>query len=283
MKKTLIVYLLFFASLLPLYRFCMRETAGFSISKISFALPENVDGPSEFDREILNQPFHFLGSGGQCFAFVSKDEKYVIKLLSRGVAPTFLLDLPLPAFVKRAVAKRADYVESKWQRDQCSYQLALSELKEESGLLAVHLSHTSDLNKRLSIRDKLGIAHEIDLDSTAFILQKWAEPLFTYLEHEIRAGHIEEAKLALKQTVDLLVRRCQKGIFDEDPRLHKNLGIAMNSPLFIDVGRFKRDDRRKNPEVYAQDLKLITDRLNKWLLKEEPQLANYLEELLAQD
>jgi hypothetical protein len=285
MKTNLLtaIYLLVAAALFPLQRFCEKQTAGFSMARISFSLPAQSMAYTPPDGEILKQKFRFLGSGGQCFAFVSEDGEYVIKLLSRGVVPTFLLDLPMPVFFKEAVMKRASRVQKKWQRDLQSYQLAFTELKDESGLVNLHVQETNCIGKRLNISDPLGIAHAIDLDKTAFILQKKAEPLLCYLYEQVKAGRIDDAKHALEQTISLLSARCQKGIFDEDPRLHKNLGFVNGAPIFIDVGRFKKDEMRKSPKVYQQDLLSMTPRLRAWLAQEDPRLAQHLDTLVKND
>ena len=34
-------------------------------------------------KSSLSQPFHYLGGGGQCFAFVSEDDQYVIKFIKQ--------------------------------------------------------------------------------------------------------------------------------------------------------------------------------------------------------
>lgn len=71
------------------------------------------------------------------------------------------------------------------------------------------------------------------------------------------------------------------GIFDEDPRLHKNVGVVGDQPIFIDVGRFKRDERRKQPAIYQRDLVEITARLRSWLAVEKPELIECLDNLVT--
>lgn len=280
MKKSSLLYLLFGLTLFPLYKFCERETEGFSVSRITLQLPAQTSSSKSCDLTVFDQPFHFLGSGGQCFAFASEDGKYVLKLLSPGRTPQLATHLPLPSFIQRAVQKRIAYAEKKWQRDLSSYKLAFDELKEESGLIYLHVTETDTLSKKVKIFDKLNISHEIDLDSSAFILQKKAEPLLSYLKKRIQNNEQTAAKVALEQAVNLLISRCKKGVFDEDPRLHKNLGFSNEGPLFIDVGRFKRDESRKDPAVYSQDLVQMTTKLKVWLAQEDPSLASHLEELV---
>ncbi len=274
-RKLILVYLILGATIIPLRHFCTKKTAGFSIARITFALPKGHE-PCNFDKKILNQKFYFLGHGGQCFAFVSQDGKYVLKLMSRGITPAFLLDWHLPSFLKKAAAKRVARVEKGWQRDLNSYLLAFNELKQETGLIHLHLTETNTIGTKLTIVDKLGIAHAIDLDKTAFILQAKAEMLLPYLQRQINNDQMDAAKATLEKTVSLLRKRCQLGIFDEDPRLHKNLGFVGDEPIFVDVGRFKRDSARKQPDVYERDLIAITARLRSWLANEDPSTSPLL-------
>ena len=277
-----IFYILFFCALYPLYRFCERETAGFSAMKIAPACAD-MSGEEMLPQAVRGQRFSFLGHGGQSYAFVSEDGKYVLKLFRRRLTPECLLSWPLPAFMRKAFQKRVDYAAKKWQRDLQSYELAYEELKNETGLLYIHLGITSHLNEPIVIVDKLGIAHTIDLDRTAFAIQKKAESILPYLEHQIQAERLDEAKTALMRTVGLVRARCKMGIFDEDPRLHKNLGFIEGQPVFIDLGRFKRDERMKKREVQQGDLLVCTARLRSWLAEHEPSLAQTLDELVHAD
>jgi hypothetical protein len=268
---TRVFYLVFLALIFPLYRFCEKQTDGFSLAKVTFPLGEETEFSEAFPA--ISQKFHYLAKGGQCFAFLSEDGQTVLKLLHPPFAPRFLKPF---SFAMKKIA----YAEKKWERDTTSYVIARDELKEASGILVVHLNKSSNINKKVMIFDKLGISHEIDLDAHAFILQKKVDLLFPVLEEKIRMQDTLEAKHLLKQMVDLLKMRCNKGIFDEDPRLHKNLGIAEGKAFFIDIGRFKRDETRKQPEVIQQDLAAMTVRLKDLLLKKEPSLAEYLDSLI---
>lgn len=276
-KRGLLVYCLLVLAIFPLKYFCHAQTAGFSIARVCFTLPR-CSSEEALPVMQLDQTFSFMSRGGQSFAFLSEDGQYILKLLNRHRAPIFLLHWPLPQRIKDAVRKRIGYVEKKWRRDSASYLLAHQQLKEESGLLCVHLEHTDTLHKRIKIYDKLGIAHTIDLDATAFILQKRAEPLLSYLKALIQAQNLERAKAALQQVVELIAARCNKGIIDEDTGLHKNIGFIDQQPIFIDVGRFKQSCAAVN---LHQELIKMTHKLRVWLSQECPELANHLAYLVA--
>ncbi len=80
--------------------------------------------------------------------------------------------------------------------------------------------------------------------------------------------------------LSLVICRCQKGIYDEDPRLHCNLGFMGEKAMLIDIGRLRLYRNRIEQKVYSEDIKRMTHKLKEWLFKESPELAIYLEEKL---
>src|SRR5258706_12163985 len=83
-----------------------KKATSWELSPLSAQEKENID-------KILTEPFSFLGSGGQCYAFVSKDEKYVLKFFKQKANPCPLFN---------------------------SCKIAYETLKEETGMLALHLN-----------------------------------------------------------------------------------------------------------------------------------------------
>ncbi len=229
-------------------QFCEKETDGFTVTQLAKPLPELAVLPG-VPREILDQRFHYLGRGGQAFAFESEDGHYVIKFFIH----------------QRKTVKR--------ERDFNSYRIAGEDLKEESGLSYVHLNRTVDLRRQLTIVDKLGIAHSIDLDNKAFVLQKKADLFYPYLEQLLETGQTDRMKEALSSLVSLIGSRCEKGIFDEDAKLHRNVGFIENRAIFIDVGRFRKADVDKKHEVVT-----VMGPLQVWLKNKDPALVQYLQE-----
>ena len=251
--KLAIKFLLFILCIYFTAKFCEVETDGFRISRISSFLKSGPEITHEVRAElepIFNQKFYYLGSGGQCWAFVSEDEHYVLKFFK---------------FHRRK--------HPKLQQDFKSYQLAYDSLKNETGLVYLHLDKTESLGLIARVVDKIAIEHPIDLDTHAFLVQKKGVLVFDYIRSLMEQNKEEEARDALRQLSLLIKKRCQKGIGDEDPRLHRNIGFVGSTPIFIDTGRFKEDPSRKDPAIYQKDLTKITYRLKEWLLKEYPALA----------
>ncbi len=288
MYKQLLFLALFFLSIPLVSHFCKNQTDGFTCLSLTSSLENELmlqEPPlsSEQRREqeiILSQPFHYLARGGQSFVFLSQDGKYVLKFFRDRFAPTWLLELPLPAALENAVLKKKDLRLKKLKRDLSSYLLAFDELKEETGLLFMHIKPEEKRELSVSVIDKLGILHTLDLNRYIFLVQKRATPLYPYIEEKMAQNDLEGAKKALTQMVEIFIQRCKKGIFDEDPRLHKNLGFIAGKAIFIDGGRFKKDLARKRPEIYKQDLLSTTSRLKVWLEQKYPVLGPYLERLM---
>ncbi len=240
--------LLFCVAFYGAKQFCQQATDGFTILQLAAPLPE-LSVSSGVPRDVFDQPFHYLGRGGQAFVFASQDGHYVIKFFIH----------------QRKIVKR--------ERDFTSYRIAGADLKEESGLACVHLNRTVDLKKQLTIVDKLGIAHSIDLDNKAFVLQKKADLFYPYLEQLLKTGQREKVQEAIASLVALIGARCEKGVYDEDAKLHRNFGFLENRAIFIDVGRFRKDTVDKKREAAK-----ILQPLQVWLEGRDPALTKYVQE-----
>lgn len=287
MMKTLrFCFTFLFFTLLYYYTasFCNSKTDGFSVARIYSELPYNPAwdtsaAPLEIDQ-ILSQPFHYIGCGGQCFAFASADDKYVIKFFKHRIRKpyNYFYNTHLPGFLDRKRQKKLDKALYKMNRDFTSYKLAYEQLKEETGLIYLHLNKTDNLKKNLTIIDKLGISHLIPLDQVEFIVQKKAELIFTRIQTLVAQNDLSSIRACIHGMIETIVSRCKKGIYDEDPRIYRNFGFIGNHPLFIDVGRFRPDPSRIEPAIYHKDLKDILQRLSEWLEASYPSLTPLLEQ-----
>jgi hypothetical protein len=283
-KRFLTLCLAVFAAI-ALQKFCHSKTDGFTdykiFSNLSYHAQWNTPLSDEGEAaEILNQPFYYLAKGAQCYVFVSEDGNYVIKFfrLYHLQPPVWHSYLPLSSSIKQKKIqdKYADLV-----KDFDSYKIAYDELKEETGLVYLHLNKTDHLHKTLTLYDKIGVLHRIEADTTEFLIQKRADLLYPSLERLIESKQSELARQAVKDLVELLKVRCQKGIFDKDPDINTNFGFLHDKPVQIDIGRFRPDESRKDPAVYHPDIRRITDHLRQWLEQKDPSLSHYLEEQVA--
>lgn len=258
--------------------FCKKETDGFRVDKILSSLsfhPEwEIKEKSEEIQKILAQPFRYLGKGAQAFVFASDDGKTVIKFFRydhMGESPL----LKMLPFERTKI--RAAKLEAKLHQDFMSYKLAYDHLKEETGLLYLHLNKTKHLNQKLEIIDKLGISHKLSLDDLEFVVQKRASLLCPSIEKLMESGQGREAKDLVSKVVSLLVTRCERGLFDKDPDLFTNFGVIENSLIQIDPGRFKKDASESDPEKYKEEIIRITDKLHVWLQEKYPNLDEVLQ------
>ena len=264
-----------------LKKFCYSKTDGFALTKISSPLSycsEWETPSSRYNEEVaalLDQPYYYLAKGAQSYVFRSQDDKTVIKFFRiyhlRPPAWLMALSLPLPLQpykVHKMIQKRMEL-----DKDFQSYQIAFQEMKEETGLLYLHLNKTGHLKKTLTIYDKLGIAHELDLDQMHFLVQKKASLVYPRIAQMVQDEGMEAAKEAITGLVKLLVSRCEKGIFDKDPDLNTNFGFIHNIPVQIDIGRFRKEQEQKE---YRDEVMRITDNFRQWLDANYPPLSEHL-------
>ncbi len=257
-------------------RFARGQTDGFTWAKVQSHLPFDpqwaVDGTPP---DIFNQKFSYLGKGAQSFVFASEDGQYVLKFFRHHHmrAPWIIRSLPF-AWAKKTTQKK----ESKLRKDFLSYKIATQEMPAETGIVYLHLNKTDHLKKTVTFIDKIGIAHEISLDGMEFMVQKRATLLYPAIAQLMEENHPEKAKQAIAALVHLLQKRCQKGIFDKDPDLNTNFGLADGMPIQIDVGRFRYDKDRTSPAVYKEEIIRITDHFHQWIMILYPMLDYYIRE-----
>lgn len=247
------------------------------------------------DAKLL-QNYHFLGAGSECFAFISDDGTTVIKF--------FKLDLLRPVYLYRGLF-REDYSEYagtfsthplinnytkrlfgmreyRLKRTFDSLKLSYEELKEETGLLYLHLNPTQHIKKHLRFYDSCGIAHLIDLDTAKFFLQRKAVLVEERLLELKKGNNEKKAKECIDSLITLILKRCKKGFADRDI-LNRNLGFLGTKAIEIDLGSFTRASKMKQPWLYQQEVYYATLELKEWLKKHYPELSCYLEERVHQE
>lgn len=272
-------------------RFFLLKNRGFALYKICSSLVFNpsweVPALSEEEKielkKILNQPFRFLDKGAQSYVFLSQDERYVIKFFKlHSLQPPMwfqAVQFPWPLQylrISKILEKRQALAKT-----FSSYKIAYDELKEETGLVFMHLNKTHCLHHILTVVDNLGISHRLDLDQMEFFVQKRASLFYPFLEKTLEEKKEDGAKKIISNLVQFLVLRNQKEIFDKDPDLATNFGFLNDKIIQIDIGRFRKDPLRKNPDVYHSEILRITDTFNTWLKMHFPTLSNHLEKEIA--
>jgi hypothetical protein len=264
-------------------RLYYRLTDGFKIGNIIHELPHRSDWvtrpltaeeKAELDQAI-HQSYHYLGKGHQAYIFESQDGQYVIKFLKfqRLRIPRWLLNIPLPSSWEKRRKEKIIFKQEILNRLFLSWKIGFEELKEEAAIIYIHLNKTSDLNKSLTIKDKIGLIHTLDLDQLVFLIQKKASPLCPTLDRLVAEGKVNEAKILLRKLIGLLVSEYRQGLAEKELHLLRNMGVLKGKPIHIDNGRFERDDTLQEPILYSRELWRKTAELREWLNRYHPDLA----------
>lgn len=285
--KTLLI-LLTTAGIFGLERFCNRQTDGFALHKVFSDLAYDPEWeieplkPLEHEQvqKILSQKFSYLGKGVQCYAFLSEDQNYVLKFFryDHMRVPLWLKVLPLPSSFETYRKTKEEFFQSRRLKDFRSYKMAYEYLQKETGLIYLHLNKSSDLQKKVTIFDKIGIRHQIDLDQMEFVLQRRASHVYPQIKALMQRGEVDTAKKAIVSLVHLITKRSQLGIYDKDPDIVTNFGIIEDKMIQIDIGRYRMDETRKENRVIHDDVIRITDKFKKWLDGNYPELGKVLEQ-----
>ena len=254
--------------LYALAQFCERETDGFALTKVAREFLD-VKG-SDFDSAVLDQPYHYLAKGGQAYVFLSEDGNHVLKLFRSSRLSTLQMlhhILPLKTFKQGIQKQKALLRETLY-----SYHLAEQSLKEETGLIGVHLQSTNSPYPPLILIDKLQIRHKIDPNKYPFAIQKKATLVKETIQELLANNDLEGAKRAVRNLFLLLQTRVEKGIEDKDPNLGKNFGFCSMSPVQIDAGRFER-----SAPVSLEKIAHSKEDFNHWINQHAPELSEELD------
>lgn len=247
-----------FICLLLVMTGCQRDK-GFSLKKVSskhLPSPEwDVASPSEVLEKVTKMPYTYLGSGNHTYAFVSEDGQYVIKFFKQKHMRTKELFLSQKK-IQRRIKEREDSFTS--------YKIAYEKLKEETGLVYLHLNKTSDLHLALTLIDQHGKSFQLNLDDMEFLIQKKATLAFDHLRFLIKEEKYDEANTAISSLLKVVAKRNQKGIYDRDLQFFKNFGFLDGEAIEIDIGEFRID---KSPAPLEEELEMLQHQIQDFLQK----------------
>lgn len=223
---------------------------------------------------ILSQNFYYLDKGCRAYAFVSQDDQYVLKLFKQNQLWSLdsLTFKWLPETLKKPIeigtAKRM--VRKKHRRS--SLKLAYDRLREESALIAIHLDATDQLHQKIRVYNRIGIPHEIDADSTVFILQKKGDTFGEYLKTHL--DDKEGVKRVIDSLFDLFDHRVAMGILDHDrgPKLFRNYGVLNGKIFWLDIGSIYVG--KTAPSWDSETAHLLKQLLN-FMKEHDPDLYTY--------
>lgn len=223
-------------------------------------------------RLLLAQPFKYLGKGGQAYAFESEDGKYVLKFVKfKFLQPRFKHQLIsfIPFFedwndneMERRLRKFHDFY--------LGYKRAFEVNKINSGLLYLHFNPTFNQFGTVTLFDRKGLKHVVDLDQTVFIVQKKSEMLNELLVKLLDQGRVEEAKEKINKILDMYLSHYQMGLHDLGFGVIHNTGFAEDLPIHVDLGKMTWDENIMKSECYKEDLIMIASKIEEWLRENYP-------------
>ncbi|MDN3506481.1 MAG: hypothetical protein P0S96_04555 [Simkaniaceae bacterium] len=250
-------------------RFCRLQTDGFRLTKAlcqhSYPFSYSYGKPLNLD-----QPFYFLGSGVQFYAFLGEDKQTILKLFKHhhmGLSTDLCEKLLPKSFASSIMAKR----EKRMHHIFTSTKIAASRLPRETGTVFLHIDKKPMGLGKITIHDKLGISYEVDLDKTDFLLQKRAVPASTYLKKLFKKGATDEAIFAMQAMKHLIEKRSRMGIKNKDGNILENCGFLEGEPVELDIGSFIYREHSTNPDPHSKATFRATLQMLGWVKKNHPE------------
>lgn len=277
------------ALLIPIDRFFFKKNASFSIrflypsiaNQTRWDIPPLASGQDKALHEILSQDFTYLTKGSHCYAFISQDQRYIMKLHrypSHMRKFPWLNRLSYLFDAKRIRIKEYNLKQYAYYMD--NYKKSFENLKEETGVILLHINRTDHFKKTITLIDKTKNRYRVNLDDVTFILQKRADLIYPTLHQYIANNEIGKAKEVISRILELNVNTCKKGYINNDPVLKRNYGLLKERAIFIDIGDLVMEQGINLPENYIPYLREITDDLYAWTAQAHPDLlAHYEKEM----
>ncbi|MBS0620128.1 MAG: hypothetical protein JSS61_01540 [Verrucomicrobia bacterium] len=225
---------------------------------------------------IFDQEFHYLAKGAHCFAFASEDGKYVLKLHRY---PSHLRILswighPFGYLFSEKRKKIKTYNLERLSYHLNNYKRAYEKLRDETGLIAVHLNKTEP-KQQITLVDASGARYKIPLNETTYLLQHRAELIYPTLDKLVARGELATAQEIVSHIIGLISSCCEKGYIDQDPILRKNYGLYGTSAIHIDVGDLVEDPTVKEREKRIAHVQEMTASLRLRLVRDYPELVDH--------
>jgi hypothetical protein len=235
-------------------------------------------------RQILGQRFSYLAKGGQAYAFVSEDERYVLKFFKYQHTETrpwvnwFSFIPAVDAYRQERIARKGKCIDSAY----AGWKLAFDVRPEQTGVLYAHINKTRGEWPTVTLVDKMGLSHQIDLDRVEFLLQRRAQMLEPTLQELIEQGELSAGQELIDQIVAFYEADYREGYTDRDPCLMRNTGLCDGRPIHVDVGQLsQRSQPITEPDQIRHKLRSKTRELSSWLHHNSPSLAAYLDQKLT--
>lgn len=222
---------------------------------------------SEMIQEILSQPFTYVARGRQSFVFESQDGSYVLKLFR---FDSYTPGKALISYVKKCLGKtlprKICFLET-----LAACKLSFDSLRDETGIIWVHLNPRAGVWPSFQVRDKLGFSHRIDPAKYRFVLQKRGEKMFRALKKALREDR--NAFQRMIQSFSFLLRAfAAKQIAVVDSKMPSNFGFLGEEAIQLDFA-----SNIHNPELSEIQIERFREKMRGWLKKMDPDSVKYLE------
>ncbi len=274
--------------ILGLSRVYYFATDGFHQASITHKIPYNPDWDipplteQEKDRltQILNQEFTYLAKGAQCYAFLSEDGNYVLKLFKfKHLRPSLLVKmLPPIEYKKKKIAQKKQRLENVFAAHKLAYEV----FRDESGLIYIHLNKTKDLHDTVTLYDKIGMKWMIDLDPFVFVVQEMSIKMRDEMDAILSRGDVERAKERIDQIFEMYLTQYRRGIYDWGHGVMHNNGFVGEKAIHFDVEKLRRDETFKRQEVYKENLDKIAIKMQLWIDLNYPKHFEELSQTIQQ-
>lgn len=288
------LFFILFACICSLYgliRLYYAVTGGFTIGNITSDLSYDPQWSThtlstaeykEIDR-ALDQQYSYLGKGCQAYVFDSDDGQYVLKFFKyqRFRPQSWLNFFTFIPMIDRYQQLKSTQKKHKLDNVLRSWKIAFENLSKETGVVYVHLNKSNDLHKTITLRDKMSIEHQLNLDQMEFLVQHKAEMLCSTLKTMIDQDDLDQAELLIDRLLVMLLSEYFRGYADNDHALMQNTGVWNGHPVHIDVGQFIYNATVKDPAVFRQELYDKTYKFHLWLKQYNADLAAYLQNRLV--
>lgn len=268
---------------------CSKQPSAFSLTKVRSpfeASPKwETEKLSAFEAvevdKILSQDFNYLGSGAQCYAFISADGNHVLKFfkVKHLVPKKWLKLLPIPGLANYRYQKIEKRILAKEELFR-SYKMAFEELREDTGLVYIHLNKTKGMHGRIKLYDRMRNCFVASLDDYEFVIQKKAQLVQDRITAFMQKGESEDALEAIYALLRQVVSQCKQGFIDRDSGISHNYGFVGDRVVHFDMGRIVKDEKAKEPGFYQREVMRVGQKLECWLSDYYPELVPYLEEAI---
>ncbi len=251
------------------HRLQYRATDGFSADYIEFAFPFRPDWqiPKEKaePQELLAQSFSYLGKGARSYAFLGEDGKTVLKFFKYRYHQPHWMVRYLPDFPPFNYLRQKKIGKVSLETVLNGYGIAYSQDPEGTALLHIHLNETAGVYPPVTVFDKQGKAHLIDLDRTRFVLQKKVQEAEDLIGELLVEGNVEEAKKRIGQIFDLYLSHYRQGLCDLGVGILRNNGFDGEKAVHFDVGKLTRDESVRQLAATEQRIVRMAKKIEFWL------------------